>query len=140
MQHGPARETIDAPEALEAARLLGFENVFPAAIAALDPGRKSSRLECERFALTGPYLPGHFNGDRVQVAVRARDLRVHSGEIEPGVNFVPLPLVSASERTRSVRLTFANCVAAEVERGQWERQRDNKGWQVEFPPAALRVF
>ena len=140
VQRGGARETIDAPQSLEAARLLGFDIIFPAVITALDPGRRTSRLECEHFSLTGPYLPGHFNGDRVQVAVRARDLRVHSGEIEPGVNFVPLALVSASERSRSVRLRFAHGVAAEPARDQWEKQRDNKSWQVEFPAAALRVF
>src|ERR1035438_8701826 len=30
--------------------------------------------------------------------------------------------------------------AAEIPREQYARQKDNKGWQVEFPPAALRVF
>lgn len=140
VQRGPAREIIDAPQSEAAAALLGFDNIFPASISALDPGRKSSRLDGEHFALTGPYLPGHFNGDRVQVAVRAHDLRVHSGEIEPGINFIFLPLVSVSERTRSARLVFAHGIAAEITREQWERQRNNKRWQVEFPSTALRLF
>lgn len=140
VQRGAAREVLDAPESAAAAGLLGFDNVFAATIAALDPGRDTSRLECEHFAFTGPYLPGHFNGDRVQVAVRSGVLRVHSGEIAAGVNFVALPLAAVSERLRGARLSFAHGVVAEVPRGEWERQRDNKSWQVEFPPAALRIF
>jgi ABC-type sulfate/molybdate transport systems ATPase subunit len=140
LQRGPARETIDAPTSLAAAALLGFDNTFPASISALDPGRNSSRLECERFTLTGPYLPGHFNGDRVHIAVRARDVRVHSGEIAPMFNSTPLPLMSISERLHSVRLIFDGGVAAELSRDDWERQRNNKRWQVEFPATALRVL
>ena len=45
-----------------------------------------------------------------------------------------------TERPRSVRLEFAGGIAAEISREQYARQKDNKGWQVEFPPAALRVF
>jgi hypothetical protein len=36
--------------------------------------------------------------------------------------------------------TAAGGIAAEISREQSARQKDNKGWQVEFPPAALRVF
>ena len=41
---------------------------------------------------------------------------------------------------RMVRLEFAGGIAAEISREQYARQKDNKGWQVELPPAALRVF
>ena len=34
----------------------------------------------------------------------------------------------------------AGGIAAEISREQYARQKDNKQWQVEFPPAALRVF
>jgi hypothetical protein len=50
-------------------------------IVGLDPGRNTSLLKCERFELSAPYLPGHFKGDRVTVAVRAEDVGVHAGEI-----------------------------------------------------------
>ena len=55
------------------------------------------------------------------------------------MNFVAAELSRVVERTRTVRLEFAGIVA-EVPRTQWEQQRDNRSWQVEFPPAALRVF
>lgn len=138
--HGAAREVMERPESVEAARLAGISNLYPATIAALDPGRNQSRLECADFVLTGLYLKGHFKGDRVWVGIRAEDVRVHSGELEPDVNYVPVQLMRLTERPRSVRLEFAGGIAAEISREQYARQKDNKGWQVEFPPAALRVF
>ena len=138
--HGAAREVMERPESVEAARLAGISNLYPATIAALDPGRNQSRLECADFVLTGLYLKGHFKGDRVWVGIRAEDVRVHAGELEPDVNYVPVQLMRMTERPRSVRLEFAGGVAAEISREQYARQKDNKGWQVEFPPAALRVF
>jgi len=137
---GPAREVMERPESVEAARMVGISNLYPAAIAALDPGRNQSRLECEDFALTGPYLKGHFKGDRVWVGIRAEDVRVHAGELEPGVNYVAAQLSRLTERSRTVRLEFSGGIAAEISREQYAMQKDNKGWQVEFPPAALRVF
>jgi ABC-type sulfate/molybdate transport systems ATPase subunit len=138
--YGPARELMEYPESVEAARLVGISNLYPATIAALDPGRNQSRLECADFVLTGPYLKGHFKGDRVCVGIRAADVRVHAGELEPGVNFVAVNLLRMTERPRAVRLEFAGGLAAEISREQYARQKDNKGWQVELPPAALRVF
>jgi molybdate transport system ATP-binding protein len=140
LQRGPAREVIEHPESTAAARLLGFTNLFPATIAALDPGRNQSRLECEEFTLTAPYLKGHLKGDRVTAAIRAEDVRVHAGELEAGVNFLPAALQRVSERPRTVRLEFDRGIAAELPRELYARERDNRSWQVEFPPAALRVF
>jgi ABC-type molybdate transport system ATPase subunit len=138
--YGPARELMEHPESVEAARMVGISNLYPATIAGLDPGRNQSRLECADFVLTGPYLKGHLKGDRVWVGIRAEDVRVHAGELEPGVNFMATQLVRMTERPRAVRLEFAGGMAAEISREQYARQKDNKGWQVELPPAALRVF
>jgi molybdate transport system ATP-binding protein len=140
VQHGPARETIENPRSADAARLLGIANIFPAEIAGLDPGRNTSLLQCGGFELTAPYLPGHFKGDRVTVAVRAEDVRTHSGELERGTNYIRSALTCTTERPRSVRLEFANGIRAERTREQWVAQRDNRSWQVELPPQALRIF
>jgi len=125
---------------VEAARLLGIANLFTAQITALDPGRNTSLLSCEGFELRAPYLPGHFKGDRVTVAVRAEDVRVQACGGERGVNCVEPELRRVSERTRRVRLEFDRGITAEVSREQWAGQRDNRSWRVEFPSAALRVF
>jgi ABC-type sulfate/molybdate transport systems ATPase subunit len=140
VQRGPARDVIEHPANIEAARLLGFANIFPAEIVELDPGRDTSLLHCDGFDLTAPYLPQRFKGDRVTVAIRAEDVRVHIGSLAPGANGVPVDLARVSERSRRVRLEFSRGLIAEISREQWEKQRDNRSWQVELPSAALRVF
>ena len=140
IQRGPARQVIETPTSVDAARLLGFPNVFNGEITALDPSRDSSRLQLEHFPLTGTYVPGHFRGDRVWVAVRAEDLRVHAGELEPQLNFIAADLRRVSHRTRSVRLEFSQGIVAEISRPEYERQKDNKTWQVEFPRESLRIL
>ena len=140
LQRGPARQMVETPVSVEAARLLGISNIFDAEITTLDPGRNHSRLQLEHFSLTGPYVPGHFRGDHVWVAVRAEDLRVHAGELEPQLNCVAAGLLRTSHRARRVRLEFAHGIIAEIPRHEYERQKDNKTWQVEFPPESLRVL
>jgi molybdate transport system ATP-binding protein len=140
VQRGAPRAVLDRPASVEIARLLGIRNLFRGTIVALDPARGSSRLDFGQFALNGPYIPGHFRGDSVWVAVHSEDLRAHSGDLESQANFVSAPLVSVSHRARFVRLEFSGGIFADVSREEFARQKDNKEWQVEFPPGALRVL
>jgi len=141
LQCGAPRKVQDQPAGVEAARLLGIPNLFPAEILALDPGRDTSRLRLENFELTGPYFPGRLRGDRVWLCVEAAALRVapHDGS-RPPVNHVPARLERATDLARTVRLEFAGAIVAEVPRQEFARQKDNKEWLVEFPPEALRVI
>jgi molybdate transport system ATP-binding protein len=140
VQAGPVRAVCDRPVSAQAARLVGFPNILEGTIAALDPGRNTSRLEFDGFALAAPYLPGHFRGDRVSVAVRAGSLRVHAGDVERPPNAVAATLVRISRRVRDVRLEFSSGIFADVSSAEFDRQKDNQSWQVEFPPEALRVL
>jgi len=137
---GNPRKMLDAPESVEAARLLDIPNVFEGKITALDPGRGSSRLEFAGFGLTGPYIRGHFRGDRVSVAVRPDALRVHSGKTAGVENAVAGRLIGVSERTHYVRLEFSGGIFADIAHDEYARQKDNQDWQVEFPVARLRVL
>jgi ABC-type sulfate/molybdate transport systems ATPase subunit len=144
LQSGPPRKVLDQPIGVEAARLLGVRNLFPAEIVALDPGRNTSRLRLENFELTGPYLPGRLRGDRVWLSVEPGQLHAtpHDGS-KPPVNQVLARLERASEMPRAVRLEFAGGIVAEIARCDFEQQpkdNDNKEWLVEFPPQALRVL
>jgi len=139
-QRGTPRAVLDRPASVEIARLLGIPNLFRGTIVALDPARDSSRLDFGQFALTGPYIPGHFRGDSVWVAVHAEDLLVHSGDLESQPNFISAPLAGVSHRAQSVRLEFSGGIFADVSRQEFARQKDNQQWQVEFPPGALRVL
>ncbi len=141
VQSGPPRKVLDQPAGVEAARLLGIRNLFQAEIIALDPGRKTSRLRLESFDLTGPYFPGRLRGDRVWLCAQAGDLRV----VQPDgsklqANQVPVLLERTSELPRAVRLEFAGGIVAEIPPQEFERQKDNKEWLVEFPPHALKVL
>jgi ABC-type sulfate/molybdate transport systems ATPase subunit len=140
LQRGAPRAVLDRPASVEIARLLGIANLFQATIVALDPARDSSRLDFPQFSLAGPYIPGHFRGDRVWVAVHPEDLRVHSGDLESQPNFVSAQLAGVSHRARFIRLEFSGGISADVSREDFARQKDNKGWRVEFPPGALRVL
>ena len=141
LQWGPPRKVLDQPAGVEAARLLGIRNLFPAEIVALDPGRNTSRLRLESFELTGPYLPGFLRGDRVWLCVEPGQLRAapHDGS-KPAMNQLAARLERASETPRAVRLEFAGGIVAEIARREFEGQTDNKEWLVEFPPHALRVL
>ena len=139
LQRGASRDVLDRPASLEAARLVGVPNLFQASVAALDPVRNSSRLEFEHFSLTGPYIPGHLKGDRVWVAAAAESLRLSSGSPLPP-NSVALELVRASYRAHSVLLEFSFGIFVTVSHEEFVSRKDNKDWQVEFPPEALRVL
>jgi molybdate transport system ATP-binding protein len=138
VQRGAPAAVLDRPDSPEAARLAGFENVFEVTVAALDPGRGTSRLEADGFALTGPYIPGHFRGDRVWVAARAGALRVHGPDGPAGT--AAAELVRATVRARSVRLEFAGSICADLPAGEFAAKKDNKSWRIEFPPEALRIL
>jgi molybdate transport system ATP-binding protein len=141
VRHGPVRDVLESPDSVEAARLLGIPNIFEGTIAALDPARNSSRLDFPAFSLAGPYVPGHFRGDRISIAVRADALRVHRGE-HGGANCVAAELKHVSERARYVRLEFSGSIFADVARDEYLRLKETAGgeWLVEFPAESLRVL
>jgi ABC-type sulfate/molybdate transport systems ATPase subunit len=141
-QAGPPRKVMEQPANVEIARLLGIENVLPAEIVALDPGRNTSLLRLEYGDLTGPYFPGHLIGDRVHLCVRAEQLRAApTGDGSPQrENQAAARLARASEKPGGVRLEFEGGLSAAVDRDVYERGKDNKEWLVEFPSHLLRVI
>jgi molybdate transport system ATP-binding protein len=141
-QSGAPKDVLIQPANIEVARLLGVANLFQAEIAALDPGKNTSRLKLSDFELTGPYYPGRFLHDRVWLCMRAEDLRVHTpnGSKTEGANRVPVKLLRVSERPQAIRLEFSRDITVEISRADFERQKDNEEWLVEFPPQSIRVL
>jgi hypothetical protein len=91
--------------------------------------------------LNGPYFPGHLKGDRVWLCARAEELRAWPYDASRlGPNLVSSRLLRVSERAQAVRLEFDSEIAVDVPREQFERQKDNREWLVEFPPHVLRVL
>jgi ABC-type sulfate/molybdate transport systems ATPase subunit len=136
-QLGAPREILDHPASVDVARLTGIPNLFQGTIAALDPGRNSSLIECEHFSLTAPYVPAHFRGDKIWVAVRPGDLRVHSAAAP---HCIAAPLVRASFHSQSVRLEFEHRIYADLSLESYAARKDNKEWHIEFPPGALQIL
>ena len=141
VQSGAPREILEQPASADVARLLGISNLFEAEITALDPGRNTSKLRFQNQEITGAYFPGHLRGDRVWLCVRAEDLRaVRQNGSRPEPNQVPARLLRVSERPQSVRLEFSGDISVDMPRQEFERQKDNKDWVVEFPSDALRLL
>ena len=141
-QSGAPKDVLAQPANVDVARLLGIANLFQAEIAALDPGKNTSRLKLADFELNGPYYPGRFLRDRVWLCVRAEDLRVQApdGSKPEGLNRVPVKLLRVSERPQAIRLEFSRDITVEMPRAEFERQKDNEEWLVEFPPQSIRML
>ena len=140
VQSGPPREVIEEPANVEVARLLGLYNLLAVEIRALDPGRNSSRLRYRDFDLQGQYIPGHLIGSRIWVCVRPDELQALPRNGKPAQNQIPVALNYVVDRLNGVRLEFANDLAVEMPRAQYEKYDRVKEWVVQFPAEALRVI
>jgi molybdate transport system ATP-binding protein len=140
VQSGAPGKILDQPASLEVARLLGIYNLLEAQITALDPANRTSRIRFQDFDLQGPYFPGHLRGDRVWLCVRPEQLGVAAREGKPGVNQVPAQLLRVGEKPHAMRLEFAGGVAVELTRAEFEKQKHNRDWVIEFPSQTLRAL
>jgi molybdate transport system ATP-binding protein len=138
VQSGSPRDILDKPANLEVARLLGIFNLLPAEIRALDPGRNTSRLRFEGADLSGTYYPGRLIGDHVTLCIRADALRAVPRIERLAPNQVPLDLLRAVDGPDRVRLEFARDVTVEMPRAGYDPAVSD--WNVEFPPASIRVL
>jgi len=140
VQSGTPKKILDQPANLEVARLLGRFNLIAGEIRALDPGRNTSKVQVGEYELDGPYFPGHFKGDRVTVCVRPEQLRVCGRNGKPGRNQVPADLARVVERPQGFRLEFSGGIAVDLQRADYERERENREWVIHFPADSLRVL
>jgi molybdate transport system ATP-binding protein len=140
VQSGAPADILEVPANLEVARLLGRFNLLPGEIRALDPGRNTSHVLVGEFELEGPYFPGRLKGDQVTVCVRPDQLRALPRNGRPGANQIPADLNHIVERTQSMRLEFDAGITVDLSRAEYERQRDNRQWVIEFPSDKLRVL
>jgi ABC-type sulfate/molybdate transport systems ATPase subunit len=137
IQAGPCDQVFAQPASVEVARSLGIYNVIPAEIAALDPGRKTSRLSVFGQDLNGPYLPGHFIGDRGQLCIRRPETKVLPGDTPPTHNQVVIKPVSATPSARGMRLTLEHGVIAELSRTEYDELRGSEYLKLEIPVEAI---
>ena len=140
VQNGAPADILDQPASVEVARLLGAYNLLPGQIHALNPKRNTNHIQIEKYELNGPYFPDRLKGDRVTICVRPELLSVTPRNGRPGPNQMPAKLERAVERPQWVRLEFSGGIAVDIPRAEYDRQRDNREWLIEFPPQALRAL
>lgn len=140
VQTGIPAKVFETPGSVETATMLGLFNIFPATIAALDPGRKTSRLRVDEFDLAGPYFPGHLIGDRVSIYIRPEQLRCAPRAGRPAANQMPVTLAHAIEKFDTVRLYFESGVSADMPRTDFAAARNNREWVIEFPADKVRIL
>jgi molybdate transport system ATP-binding protein len=140
VQSGTPRKVFEQPANVDVARMLGIYNLLAVEILGLDPGRNVSRLRYQEFELSGPYLPGRLIGDRVWLCIRPDALSVSPKNGRPALNQIPATLVRAVEKPEGVRLEFANEIAVELARSDFEKYASVKDWVIEFPRNSWRVL
>jgi molybdate transport system ATP-binding protein len=137
LQSGPIDAVFARPANLDVARSLGLYNIVPARIAALDPGRHTSRLAVAGAEIEGPYLPGHFIGDQGFLCVRESEMRLQapSGQLYP--NCLLLRIASWTRSAQGIRVLFEQDIAATVSESEFAGLRGSERLQVEIPPSAV---
>ena len=140
VQQGTPREILDWPANIDVARLLGEFNLIEAEIVAQDPSTESCVLRFGSYKLSGPHFPGRSRGDRVCLYVRPDQLLVRPRSKRPKPNQISPVLGSVSERPGVTRLHFDSGIIVDLPRAEFERNRDNRDWAVEFPPESLRIL
>jgi ABC-type Fe3+/spermidine/putrescine transport system ATPase subunit len=139
-QQGAPRKVVEQPASLDVAKLLGLYNVLAVEVRALDPGRNTSTLRFGEWDLEGPYFPGRLRGDRVNLLIRPEYLVARGRDGKLGQNQIAAALERVSERAESARLEFKDGITVVMPRLDYERQKHNKDWVVEFPSAWLRIL
>ena len=144
LQSGPADQVFAQPSSAEVARSLGIYNVIPAAIEALDPGRRTSRLSVLGQELNGPYLPGHLIGDHGQLCIRRRETKVLESTLDnnglAADNQLLLKLVNATPSSAGMRLTFEQGVVTELSKTEYDRLRGSEYWKLEIASEAIHFL
>ena len=106
----------------------------------LDPGNKTSILRIGDIDITGPYFPGRLRGDRICLFVRPDLVLAKPQDGFPGPNQITAELVNTTETPRAIRLDFRGGFSAEIPPAEFETNRDNRDWVIEFPPNSLGVL
>jgi hypothetical protein len=74
------------------------------------------------------------------MCVRPEELVVTARLGRAGPNQIPGELKHAVERPQAMRLEFEGGIVADMRRAEFDRQRNNKEWLIEFPAGALRAL
>ncbi|MGC2658892.1 MAG: ABC transporter ATP-binding protein [Bryobacteraceae bacterium] len=136
LQSGTKDQVFLHPSSIEVARLLGIYNIWPAEIAALDPGRNTSRIRVWDQEIEGPYLPGRLIGDRGTLCVRRSETRLMAAATK-GADHLAMTIVAANPSALGMRLDFGNDAWIIASEGQYKDLDGSPRVYLQIPRAAI---
>jgi ABC-type sulfate/molybdate transport systems ATPase subunit len=140
LQAGSRDSVFRRPATLDVARMLGIHNLVAAEIAALDPGRNTSRLAVFDSFIEAPYLPGHLIGDRGWLCVREHEMRVSAEKRPSQSNQLALQVRKTTLVASGIRIHFEAELCATVSEAEWQELRGNDRLWVEIPETAVHFI
>ncbi len=140
-QSGPIAEVFKAPASVDLARSLGLYTLIEAEIAALDPGRDTSRIRTLNRELEGevdgPYLRGHLLGDRGWLCIRRHEMRVVTANHREARNAMRLKPLAVTRSPRGMRVQFGRDFNVEMSEADYAEVRGERDLTVYVPPTAV---
>lgn len=139
IQSGSRDEVFRKPASTDIARSLGFYNILPAEIQALDPGRDTSRLLVLNCSVQAPYLPGHLIVDHGYICVRESEIRVATPSKAPQ-NQISLRLIGSEPSPSGIRLHCEHNVSVTVSESIFAEVRGEEILRIEIPQHAVHFI
>jgi ABC-type sulfate/molybdate transport systems ATPase subunit len=140
LQTGSRETVFTKPATVDVARMLGIHNIVPAQIAALDPGRNTSRLAVLDGFLEAPYLPGHLIGDHGWLCVREHEMKVTAARSPSDANQLALRVLKTTAVSSGIRIHFEQELYATVSDSDWQELRGNERLWILIPRSALHFI
>ncbi|MDQ2948517.1 MAG: ATP-binding cassette domain-containing protein [Acidobacteriota bacterium] len=136
LQTGERDQVLNQPANADAARFLGVYSVVTAEIAALDPGRNTSKIAVFEQEIEGRYLPGRLLGDRGLLCIRESEIKVSAPAARSSGSLL-LAVSSAVPLPDGVRIQFAGGISATVAESEYQRLRGCERLQLQIPASAV---
>ena len=137
LQSGKPREILEHPATPEIARILGYANIFPAEVLAIDPQQNTSQLQCFGQEITATWSPQHSGAQLIWICALPKELRLCSN---PGKNRIPVQLLRQWEQPQGTKLEFSHGITVEAKHSELQALQNSPNWFVELPPHALRTI
>ncbi|HEX4748998.1 MAG TPA: ABC transporter ATP-binding protein [Bryobacteraceae bacterium] len=140
LQSGSREAVFARPASVEVARMLEIQNIIPAEITALDPGRRTSRLAALNGFLDGPYFPGHLIGDRSFLCVREREVTVRTAKHPSQANQILLRVEKITGVATGMRINFETGLCAIISESEAHELHGYDHLWAEIPSSAIHFI
>ncbi len=137
IQRGTPAAVLEAPASLAVVRLLGQFRIVEAEVVKVE---ERIHFRVGRHVIPGLPCPGVSPGGRVEVYWNPARLRAVPASAGAAPDSVAAKLIGVHEGPKLVRLDFGDALEVVVTHADFERNRDNQNWLIEFPKGSAGVF